>query len=411
VPAPKKASPFLKNEQHADYDEKFRLFNVLIGNGQKEIQLSCPKYDDEGNLLARSPLLNSLKNRTGRDLIDGKIASWKPFNIMDRDEFRKRQQKVGSADPLLRSPDSISLLADRSQHWSVTQFNDALQCPYLYFARRILDVQPRPDQITQGITPLVVGSVAHSALEEYLKATREGQPFDMANWIRTVFQKRTRHLPAHPEADRELEELVRNLSDFVEKGWIKMSDKYDPLEMEWQFGGSGPVPALRVDDDERELSLEGRIDRIDGGAEDSALIIDYKYSRGDSERKTEFFDGLENGTAPQLPLYALAVQELKSQKVTALLEIHLRSMSILGVKAGSIEDITGADEKGSEVRTLSQEEMSQIRDRAVVKLKELSRAVAGGRLWPKPSNYRKCGPGKCDFADLCRYRRRWQKFL
>jgi len=39
----------------------------------------------------------------------------------------------------------------------------------------------------------------------------------------------------------------------------------------------------------------------------------------------------------------------------------------------------------------------------------LSDNVAEGVIKADPQDIDRCGPGRCDFADLCRYRQRWMK--
>lgn len=406
VPAPRKASPFLKDEPRPDYDEKFALFRLLIENGSDEIYLSCPKFDDEGNELTLSPFINSLQNRIGHILPQKSIASWRPFATRDghRPPTMGKKTRVESAQ-------ALAYLRERSHHWSVTQLNDAIQCPYLHFARHLLCLCPLEDQIAQGVTPLILGSIAHKALEEFLKKLIEGKPFDLESWVRIRFKEQTSRFPAHPEADRELEEMVRNLTEFIDRGWARLSTQFVPRVTEWGFGGKSSNPTLELDVPGGRISIEGRIDRIDVAKDGSVLITDYKYSRMDSQKKSEFFAGLDEGIALQLPLYAQAVEKLWHKNVAALLQIHLRSGSILGIRREDVRDLAGVDEKGSDVRELSVEEIGYIYSRTTEKLAKMAESAASGQIPTAPADFQKCGPGNCDFADLCRYRQRWQKFI
>jgi len=99
---------------------------------------------------------------------------------------------------------------------------------------------------------------------------------------------------------------MRDLLKFLDLE-IERADELVPREFEKKFG---PV-ALRLSE-RLTLSVKGRIDRIDSDGK-RARILDYKTGKA-YHKKDDRFDG---GEALQLPLYALAAEQLLKQTVVS----------------------------------------------------------------------------------------------
>ena len=409
VPSPGKSSPFLGTDAPGDYDEQFRLFQSLIGNGGDKVLLSCPLYDDEGDELTLSPFISSLQKRIGQISSFEKLPSLLPYEVYNKKKRATARIASHRPDAQISRNAALNYLRDKSLRWSATRLADAIQCPYLHFARNILNLEPLEDQISEGVTSRILGSIAHKALEEYLRSLNKNQPFDIEDWVRDEFGKKTKNFDPNPEMDRNLEELVRCLVDFTDRGGDRIVPEFNPEIFELPFGERKKHPPLICDLSVGKAQLEGKVDRIDEASDGRTIIIDYKYSKVENQSKEEFFSDIEQGESPQLPLYGLFVQEILGKRPVALFQIYLRSAAILGLKLEDIPEVTDDFKKGGEIRRISIEDRSRIFSAAVSVLEKKAQASASGQIQPKPKDAGRCGPGQCDFADLCRYRQPWKK--
>lgn len=414
VPSPGRFNPFLEEENPNEYTRQKQLFHLLTRNARKQIILSCPQFDHTGNELAMSPFLSFITTDKTSDTSQIDLLPWRPVlpDHMRQIPLLNHPTKSVEKHPArIRNKNGLEFLRRQNLRWSISKLNCALQCPYQHFAADILGLKPLADTVSEGITAAILGSIAHKALEEFLKAKiNKSADFDIESWIREEFERKTILFEPHLEMDREWEDLIYCLRDFIQRGWDTSSAGFAPFkeEIEMAFGLDQRLPALNLDLQVGEVILEGEIDRIDSSAEQKAIVIDYKYKKSDSEGKTGFFNEFLQGEQPQLPLYGLVVQEILNKQPVALWQIYLRSAVIRGVQTEEIELDPLKKTRGSEIRTIAPEEMQQLFQSALKKLEEAAIKVAEGEIRPNPNDYNRCGPGKCEYADLCRYRQIWQ---
>jgi ATP-dependent helicase/DNAse subunit B len=103
----------------------------------------------------------------------------------------------------------------------------------------------------------------------------------------------------------------------------------------------------------------------------------------------------------------MAAKDLLGLSPVALLQIYLRSRVIRIVKLPQAPVFPGEGEKNSDVRIVSEIEIGQMLDHARGKLQEKASRLREGILTAQPTEYDRCGPGACNYADLCRYREKW----
>ncbi len=408
VPSPSRSSPFLKDETRIDYPQQFHLFQQLTGNAQKRLLLSCPRYDDNGNELAASPFLSSLKSWLPSKPEPMNIVPWKPGITDHASRFTSHLMLKKTGKIRIKGNRALNYIRGKNLRWSPTQLGHALQCPYLHFAFDILGLRQLSDTISEGVTSAILGSLAHKAIEKFISNKIDNRAFDIEKWVRDEFHRRTELFDPHPEMDRALEELMSCLVDFVERGWAILCDDFHPAEPELHFGKGGKVPGLNLELSVGNIQLKGQIDRIDESQDGRVLITEYKYQEANSHSKTEFFDNIYQGQIPQLPLYGLVARDVLGKRPVALLQIYLRSAVIRGVRTEEIENPPVNMNRGSEIRIIDQEGMNQIFNTAVKKLDEMAVRISEGDIQPVPSDFNRCGPGKCEYSDLCRFRQRWK---
>lgn len=222
--------------------------------------------------------------------------------------------------------------------FSVTELEGAAQCPFRFFLKRGLGVQP-VDEIERDkdvwLDPLTRGSELHDLYAALLRRARDGNRRLNAEdraWLISRTQQRLEELnmempAATPEIfERESKDFLADVELFIEAE-SKASPSI-PIGFEVSFGrrlDGNDEPLARPDPVELNLGnglilrIAGRIDRIDKVGKSTFEVLDYKtggYWRNDWKGS---FNG---GRRLQHALYGLAAVELlkaqyKSPKVAA----------------------------------------------------------------------------------------------
>jgi len=256
-------------------------------------------------------------------------------------------------DPLL----AIEEFADGAITTSVSRLETFVRCPFQYFARFVLGLEPRPEPV---LTPRSTGSAAHDALQRFFEQAPPGFPGDLGNLgdpgeiarrIRGIFNvlagdEAYRVFQVDPPSAYRWDRTRRGLEFFLRAELERLRDAaFRPVAFELGFGaeaGVGPdpqalrsvlargerlkipsLPAVEIDLDREalraiglpadrrwHLRLRGRIDRLDVRASSdgppAALVIDYKHSRRSTSVHKEILQGLNL----QAGIYLIAVERL-----------------------------------------------------------------------------------------------------
>ncbi len=403
IPAQPRLSPFHPEEVKSDYDERFRIFKLQLNNAREFVLLSCPEYDDEGTEVAQSPFLHQLFNEMETPFENMRIdpLSREQLSCFGTDLPKKRR----AIDKLRRAAD-FPFLIWKSRRWRVTELDSIIQCPYQHFVRFILRLEPPEDRVEEGVTPGLLGWLAHDALREFFAKKKQGKEVDIEGWVRREFARRTAVLDPHPEAYSRLEELVLCLKKFITAAGDGLIAGYSPVEFEYELKDPAGGKSWRLEFPDGSVFLSGRIDRYDEDTVGRAVVLDYKYQKSDGNKGDTFLEEIREGLQPQLPLYAYYLQEVQGKAISGILEIFLRSGDIFGFKAPESGDFPDGMSKEKNLVPLTPETRAELFDRALLTLKTFSRKVAEGSIEAAPRNTDYCGPGRCDYADLCRYRQR-----
>ncbi|MCX6639704.1 MAG: PD-(D/E)XK nuclease family protein [bacterium] len=387
-----KLQPFLNHTVSAGYQEQIALFNLLMGNATEKVLLSCPEYDNQGDKLAISPLLYSLR------LDEPNTEPWEPWHPFST-EINRRPKYSNTLQHTV--PEAGGYLKFRNKRWSVSQIDKALQCRYLHFAADLLGLRPSRDR-SVGMTAMNLGEIMHTAVQMYVDQCTRGIPFDGLAWCREKLAESADMSDPHLESDRAAAELLRTMQLFIDNGWECLLPEFRPLRLELPFGRKdAELPPL----DLQYLELEGQIDRLDVDRTDRVIVVDYKYQKSDVESRNEFFEALDSGMQPQLVFYGMVVQDLLHKQPVAWLKVYLRSGVIRGVKL--TETLSDELDKSFQMNDIDATARDLMLTNSKKKLLELVDAVTRGDVTPRPTDFNRCGPGRCDFADLCRYRTRW----
>jgi ATP-dependent helicase/DNAse subunit B len=315
-------------------EERF-LFELATTRATEETILSYARFNDKGDAQLRSFFLEE----------EGRIAgNPRPLPVPDARSFSN------PAEQLQALPERLS----------PTAIESFLQCPFQFFARRTLKLRQRPPKPRDRLDMLLQGSILHQALAEgdFDRVFKEA--CDKSN-IPPTYRKEAVRL-----------ELLRHFEAF-------QADRQWPLDWprrtEEKF-----VVALTP-----RLSISGRIDRLDIGPKNEAIVIDYKYSAAARIRERMESDPIQGG------LYLLAAERFFNLQPAGMFYCGLRQsvtwdgwhlplpgLNIGEARASLRELISGAEQKAIEV----------------------FESVQGGNIEVRPADRNKCR--YCDFNEICR---------
>jgi PD-(D/E)XK nuclease superfamily protein len=173
-----------------------------------------------------------------------------------------------------------------------------------------------------------------------------------------------------------------------------------PVGQEVAFGEKGGRPALVLRAGGRRIEVRGRIDRLDADDAGNAVAVDYKLSfRGRKYGEREHAEALEGGD-PQVPLYLLALRDAAGLVPAGVEIADIVSGRVTGIRVEGAPDTVAPD--GRPV-LLPRADLDGIARAMAARAGGAAAALARGDVTPWPRDPGRCGAGKCDFADLCRF--------
>ncbi|MCH8119492.1 MAG: exodeoxyribonuclease V subunit gamma [Planctomycetes bacterium] len=231
--------------------------------------------------------------------------------------------------------DVVGELFGRQIQTSATRLSTFAACPYRYFARYVLDLKERKDS---KIRPLDIGDFYHRALDALLKKLNEEkkdfstiendellkilneqieQVIQSSSFISNFSRHSLHNAYIIHSAAEVLGDCVLAIGQMVRAG------SFRPSFSEVSFGKlrhsecrEEPPDTLGKYElalgDNRVLSLDGKIDRLDIAEVDGEkIVIVFDYKRRDmSFNWSKFYYGLD----VQLPLYMLAIRNAAGSK-------------------------------------------------------------------------------------------------
>jgi RecB family exonuclease len=202
---------------------------------------------------------------------------------------------------------------------SATRLETWAGCPYAYFVRYLLGIEPveNPEKLLD-MSALEQGTLVHTTLERYvsgrLGAGTAGDPPDLGE-LRRCFELTCRDAEGRGVTGRPLlwrhqrERIWAHLEAFVhaDAKWSR-EVSCEPLEAEMRFGFEGGPLAVTIPGP-RTLRFRGSADRVDSTAAGELVVTDYKYSSTYKYQELSQDNPTASGSLLQLPIYALAARE------------------------------------------------------------------------------------------------------
>lgn len=362
--------------------EAMLLFYDMVTRASESLTLSYPALDDKGQALTPSPYLTELErcfapetiptttvsmggtvdqgavplSRSGwrtqgmAAALDGQyqwlagLAQHGPTRQLGRAILRSvesvasrsERERFGPYEGLLLGEAAQAYVARRfgPEHlWSPSQLETYATCPFQFFARQLLGVEPL-DDIALRSDHLRKGHLLHQVLAAiHSQQAEPGSPLDDKQLIERFTVALEQAIQQAPlkgleEALREIERrevyswapLYSEQELAYRQHWAQFDEPLVPMYFEVRFGpkarsGSSENDAVSVevpftlDLGAEKIKLTGQIDRVDMGQVAGVTvfnIIDYK-----SGKEVKLSDvEIAAGRQLQLPLYALAAEQL-----------------------------------------------------------------------------------------------------
>lgn len=347
----------LKTSAELQTQERF-LFELAITRATEQTILSYARFNEKGEDALPSLFLPSAPP----DSCDVRIRPRPLYAV------------ASAARSSIQDADLLAGLAKAHRRIATTAIETFLQCPFQFFAARSLRLRVRPPAPRDRLDLLLQGNILHRALAELVR-----MPLLGAAVLDEVFADECRRarVPATYRTEAVGLEMLRNFEIFLADRRIALGW---PSRVEEKFElALNPL-----------VTITGRIDRVDVGARNQALVIDYKYSAGNKIR--ERIEENAAGNLVQGGLYLLAAERCLGLKPVGMLYCGLRKEVVwdgwhlaiaglegIGESRGTLEDLTRA---------------------AAETAVEVFDAITSGRVAPEPADRAKCL--WCDFQDICR---------
>ncbi|WP_332629333.1 PD-(D/E)XK nuclease family protein [Halalkalibacter flavus] len=199
---------------------------------------------------------------------------------------------------------------------SVTALESYARCPFRYGMERVLQV-PEPQAIQEQVSPLDIGDLMHSIIEEIYKELKAvGQSF-------AALREGISHIPERidelfeekwEQIEKQSPEISRFDLQITKQQWQKRLRRWWQAERKHFFDNADleqmqimaiekPIRFELPLSNDKTLVLTGKADRID--RLNNAIVV-YDYKSGQASVKME---DVQSGLKLQLPLYAFAIRE------------------------------------------------------------------------------------------------------
>lgn len=295
--------------------------------------------------------------------------------------LRQRVARPGGEDP--RFHGYVGAL-HRSTH-AVTQVDTYVECPFRYFAERVLRLEDEREE-DPGLTPRERGELAHRIFQRFFEAWgaagRGAITEDNLDEARRVFAEvTTTELAAIPGADAAVERsrlLGSPVSAAMGERVLRheLDRDADVVERRLEESLDGRYAFVTGNGESRVLAIRGKADRIDFLHDGQFDLVDYKTGRAPDSRSV------------QLPVYAhVAAQRFKG---------HLgrtwtaRAADYVAFRGRPVSRALGRNEKEREERLAKGQQQ----------FVEAVDGITRGEFPPRPAELRTCT--WCPYDRVCR---------
>jgi ATP-dependent helicase/DNAse subunit B len=330
--------PQYHREADRQHEERL-LFDLATTRATEHTILSYARFNDKGDPQLRSFFLEE----------PGAAST----------SVRVLPKTVGQGHDLPSPGPAIDL---RQQHakLSPTSIETFLQCPFQFFARKTLKLRERPPAPRDRLDNLLQGNILHRALAE--------------GSLDSAFEEecRKKRIPRTYRTEAVRLELERHFEAFR-------------ADHTWPLSWPSRTEEMFLAELTPELSISGRIDRLDLGPNNQAIVIDYKYSAAAKIRERMEGDPIQGG------LYLSAARRV--------FNLHPVGMFYCGLRQSVTWEGWHTYVPGlniGEARVTLQELIDAAEQKAI----DVFESIASGNVAVRPTDKAKCR--YCEYREICR---------
>ncbi len=234
----------------------------------------------------------------------------------------------GYIKPLI-SPAREALTAARQQTLSITQLETYGTCPFKFYSRFLLRLKAMKD-FEEELGAMEKGSLIHAILFEFMHSRKMRKLPSLAGCDDDVFGQARKEILEIAQAKLTAMDIPDPFWQIEKENIIGDGDKIEGVLEEFlrverastampKFFEASFGPQSRGQSDGeisikepitiKNISLQGKIDRIEVGDDGVFHVVDYKSGKR-SAKKSE----IEDGTSLQLPVYLAVAEELLRRK-------------------------------------------------------------------------------------------------
>ena len=278
---------------------------------------------------------------------------------------------------------------------SISRLEDFAQCPFSHFIKNGLLYQNREEY---AATSIDIGNLFHSVLEDFVKETSPGATTaECIASAEKIFDKKLPqvHYGVFMSSYRQ-KTLNASLKSLIVQCACQINgqlDKFKPADSELSFG-YGKNPPLKISTEYGELTLRGKIDRVDTMSDEKNVyirIVDYK-----SGNHTFKKSNVENGTDIQLLMYMNVMLSRAKETLKPAAAIY---MPLVTDDSGNLEQPTGVVSNTIDKNGVSEEEFNFLLNTAKESAKKSAEGILSGAILPK---HEKSQCEVCRYGVVCR---------
>ena len=341
------------------------LFDRALSRSRDRLYMSYPVYDFSGNTLQPSFFLQDI-DMTDIIVQEKESIIHEPVKQRDNDGIT-----IDECDTALKE----QLVKD---HYTCTELDQYLRCPYAYFCQYVLrlGVSPQAQQYMER------GTIMHRIAKRLIEA-RSTEP----DIIRIIHEEVAVTAAGQTQTMRYM--LEKELATVFSQFLIGEDELYsgNPLQPRYLEHGFSCMCG--------HSTVTGRIDRIDVDGK-QALVIDYK-----SGSQTLSVQDVSEKKTIQLPLYAFVIEQQLGLQVFGMQIVSLKKQERTGIYDAARIEAYFPSFKKKRKGMMDAVDIQHIIAAVPETVTSIIQAIQQG-IFPKKSDECAGFRYQCDYYDICR---------
>lgn len=383
-PGPAPLLPFFNNQIRKQlalpdieqfHEQRLHQFYTLLHSA--DTILLTHRRQQDGDIILASAWLNALqefhKNAYANELAAEPLQML--LNSQSTEVIRCDTLELPEPQTAPRPAVTAELLPP---HFSAHRYQQLMDCPYQFYAAQCLQLQA-PEEIQQALSKREYGERLHLCLQAFHS--------DVSSLPGPCPDALT---PQNRQTAIELLEAITQAVfhddlaiNFMHRGWLYQWRQVIPEYIDWLIKERSGYRVIQTEQEltrtvNEYLTLRGRIDRIDRGADQTYEVIDYKSGSLPSKK------AIESGEKIQLAFYASLASDAQSHR-------QIDSVGYISL---------GSENRFKPSFPLAHSTLHELAEHNLQRLVQLSQQLHEGQAMPAWESDEACR--YCDMTCLCR---------